>query len=230
MKSYDPLRLDRAFVLNKDTFCVVFSGKDYDDMYSYILTYERQLEQPWNRSDVPRKINGLTGRMGEDGRPIISALSDEGDLYTLPMGWDSSYRKVDGAGVYSDDATGLGYVNSMTLIDQAFFVTGFHSQLYRITDTAIDWFYKDKLPQAPETYDYLSFSKIAGTAENDIYMTVSYYPTSTNRPLTEEEEEQAAEFFKQGKNEEALAIHHAAEGPSRVIEGRLYHWNGAGVA
>jgi hypothetical protein len=50
MKSYDPLRLDRAFVLNKDTFCVVFSGKDYDDMYSYILTYEGHLEQPWNRS------------------------------------------------------------------------------------------------------------------------------------------------------------------------------------
>jgi hypothetical protein len=96
MKSYDPLRLNRAFALDKDTFCVVFSGKDYEDMYSYILVYEGQLEQPWSRSDVPRKVDGLTGKIGADGRPVIYALSDEGDVYTLPMGQDSSHRKIEG--------------------------------------------------------------------------------------------------------------------------------------
>jgi hypothetical protein len=29
-----------AIALAKDTFCVVFSGKDYEDMHSYILVYE----------------------------------------------------------------------------------------------------------------------------------------------------------------------------------------------
>lgn len=227
MKSYDPLRLDRAVALTKDIFCIVLSGKDADDLYSYILTYESQLEQPWSRSDVPRKIDGLAGQIGKDGRPIIYALSDEGDLYTLPMGHDSSYRKIEGAGVYSEDATGLGYVNSMTLIGQTLFVTGYHSQLYRINEAGSEWFVRDQLPQPPETYDYLAFGKIAGTGENDLYLAVSYHPTSTNRPLTEQEENLARELFRQGRNDEALAIHHAAEGPSRVIEGRLYHWNGA---
>ena len=46
MKPFDPLRLDRAIALAKDTFCVVFSGKDYEDMYSYVLVHEGGLEQP----------------------------------------------------------------------------------------------------------------------------------------------------------------------------------------
>jgi hypothetical protein len=226
MKPYDPLRLDGAVALAKDTFCVVLSGKDYEDMYSYILVHEGRLEQPWSRSDVPRKIDGLAGKIGVDGRPVIYALSDEGDVYTLPMGQNSSHRKIDGAGVYSDDATGLGYVNSITLIDEALFVTGYHSQLYRLSDTGMGWFHKEKLPQAPETYDYLIFGDLNGPSESDLYMNVTYSPASTNRELTEDEEEEMGRLYLAGRNEEAAAIRRASEGVSRVTEGRLYHWNG----
>lgn len=226
MNSYDPLRLDRALALDKDTFCVVFSGKDYEDMYSYILVYEGRLEQPWSRSDVPRKIDALTGTMSASGRAVIHALSDEGDVYTLPMGESSSHRKIEGAGVYSDDATDLGYVNSIARIDDVLLVTGYHSQLYRVSDADIDWFHRDKLPQAPETYDYLSFGALDGSSESNLYMSVSYYPTSTNRELTEDEEEEMGRLYLAGRNEEAAAIRRASEGASRVIEGRLYHWDG----
>ncbi|MBB5864453.1 hypothetical protein [Xanthomonas sp. 3058] len=226
MKSDDRLRLDRAFVLDKDTFCVVFSGKDYEDMHSHIITYERRLEQPWTRSDVPCKIDGLTGRMGEDGRPIIHALSDEGDLYTLQMGTAPTHQKIEGAGVYSDDATDLGYVNSIAQVGSALFVTGYHSQLYRLTETSVDWFHKDRLPKTPASYDSLIFGDLSATSETDIYMSVIYSPTSTNRALTEEEEDLMRELFQQGRNDEAIAIREASQGPSRVYEGRLYHWNG----
>ena len=226
MKPYDPLRLDRALALGKDTFCVVFSGKDYEDMYSYVLVHEGGLEQPWSRSDVPRKIDDLAGRIGENGRPIIYALSDEGDVYTLPMGKDSSHRKIVGAGVYSDDATDLGYVNSIALIGDALFITGYHSQLYRLVENDIAWFHKEKLPQAPETYDYLVFGNLNGWTESDLYMNVTYSPTSTNRELTDEEEEEMGRLYLAGRNEEAAAIRRASEGSSRVLEGRLYHWNG----
>ena len=228
MKPFDPYRLNAAHVLDRRTFAISFSNKEYDDIYSYILTYEGPHEQPWSRFDVPRNVNRVTGRFGQDGLPLFYALSDEGDLYTLPAGNVAPFKiKIEGAGVYSEDATGLGYVNSMALIGEALFVTGSHSQLYQVTGAAARWFQKGNLPQTPDTYDYLSFGKIAGTVEKDIYMAVSYHPTSTNRPLTEEEENLARELFRQGRNDEALAIHHAAEGPSRVIEGRLYHWNGA---
>ncbi|TAU60717.1 hypothetical protein ELI13_35060 [Rhizobium ruizarguesonis] len=225
MKPFDPLRLDCAIALAKDTFCVVFSGKDYED-----LVYEGQLEQPWSRSDVPRKIDSLAGRMGEDGRPVIYALSDEGDVYTLPAGKASSHRKIAGAGVYSDDATDLGYVNSTALIGDALFVTGYHSQLYRLTNSGLGWFHKEKLPQAPETYDYLVFGDLNGPTDGDLYMNVTYSPTSTTRELTEEEDEEMGRLFLAGRNEEAVAIRRAADGPSRVLEGRLYHWDGRIIA
>ncbi|MBB4217795.1 hypothetical protein FHT79_005013 [Rhizobium sp. BK212] len=227
MKPFDPLRLDRAIALAKDTFCVVFSGKDYENMYSYVLVHEGGLEQPWSRSDVPRKIDGLTGKMGADERPIIYALSDEGDVYTLPMGEDSSHRKIAGAGVYSEDATDLGYVNSIALVGDVLLVTGYHSQLYCLTESGINWFHKEKLPQAPETYDYLVFGDLNGSTESDLYMSVIYSPISTRRALTEEENARRRELIEQGRIEEASAIRDAAKrGAPRVNEGRLYHWDG----
>ncbi|MBY5795149.1 hypothetical protein [Rhizobium leguminosarum] len=86
MQPYDPLRLDRAIALGRDTFCVVFSGKEYEDMYSYVLVHEGGLEQPWSRSDIPGKIDGLTGKMGEDGRPIIYALAMKAMFMRYPWG------------------------------------------------------------------------------------------------------------------------------------------------
>lgn len=73
MTSYEPLRLDRALALTKDIFCVVFSGKDNDDLLSHILIYEGKLDQPWSRFDVPRKIDGLTGEISQAGRPVTPA-------------------------------------------------------------------------------------------------------------------------------------------------------------
>ncbi|WP_210191809.1 hypothetical protein [Rhizobium sp. R635] len=227
MKPFDPLRLDGAIALARDTFCVVFSGRDYEDMHSYILVYEGRFNQPWSRSDVPRKIDSLAGRIGEDGRPIIYALSDEGDVYTLPMGKDSSHRKIVGAGVYSDDSADLGYVNSMALTGEALFVTGYHSQLYRLTDSDVGWFHKEKLPQVPETYDYLVFGDLNGPTEGNLYMNVTYSPVNTRRALTQEENARRRELIEQGRIEEASAIREAAkQGRARVNEGRLYHWNG----
>ncbi len=115
----------------------------------------------------------------------------------------------------------------MTQIDDTFLVTGHHSQLYRIAGGRWDWFHKDKLPRAPETYDYLNFGCLTGTTDTDLYMSVSYYPKNERRKLTEEENARHQELVKQGRYEEALDLEEAAKkAPTRVIEGRLYHWDG----
>ncbi len=71
------------------------------------------------------------------------------------------------------------------------------------------------------------FGAVAGLSLDDVYMTVTCIPKQSGRKLTEEEEERAAELFDLGRPEEPLEIHHAAEGETKVMEGRLYHWNGA---
>ncbi len=108
MKPFDPYRLYAAVALDRSTFAISFSNKDYEDMYAYVLVYEGQFEQPWTRFDMPRNITGLTAQRGADGRPLVHALSDEGEVYTLPVDDQKpSKLKIGGAGVYSEDATDL---------------------------------------------------------------------------------------------------------------------------
>lgn len=132
IKFDDSFRLENALALNNNTFCVVFSGTDNDDTYSYILTYEGKLRQPWSRVDVPRKIAGLTGKLNSEDRPVIYAVSDEGDVYIVSPGRPSHHTEIDGAGVYSENATGLGYINAAALVGDVVLVTGYRSQLYSI--------------------------------------------------------------------------------------------------
>lgn len=132
MKFYDSFRLENALALNNNTFCVVFSGTDNDDTYSYILIYEGKFKQPWWRVDVPRKIAGLTGKLNSEDRPVIYAVSDEGDVYIVSPGRPSHHTEIDGAGVYSENATGLGYINAAALVGDVVLVAGYRSQLYSI--------------------------------------------------------------------------------------------------
>ncbi|MCZ7933173.1 hypothetical protein O9X90_12705 [Agrobacterium leguminum] len=228
MKKYDRLRLTSACAFGRNKFCAAFSEAEYDDMYSFILVFEGDFEQPWTRFDIPRIIDSATGWLGADGKPVVYVKSDEGDVYSLSAGEEPRHEKIEGSGVYSEDAAGLGYTNRVVTINKTLFVTGYHSQLYRRTGSAWGWFHKEELPRPEAGYEYLIFGDLAGSSENDLYMSVTYSPASTTRKLTEEEEERAAELFDLGRVDEALAIHHAAEGESRVLEGRLYHWNGTG--
>eukprot|EP00913_Durusdinium_trenchii_P010529 g9873.t1 len=188
----------------------------FDDL----ATAERAITRGLQADSVPEAISIFAQKADQATREGVR------DVYALPMGDESSHLKIQGAGVYSDDAAGLGYVNAIAWVDDALFVTGYHSQLYRLTADHANWFNKDKLPVAPETYDYLVFGDIGGTSASDLYMTVTYSPTSTSRELTDEEQERMGRLYLEGRNEEAYAIREAAEGASRVIEGRFYHWNG----
>jgi hypothetical protein len=44
----------------------------------------------------------------------------------------------------------------------------------------LGWFHKEKLPQAPETYDYLVFGDLYGSTESDLYMNVTFRRQARN--------------------------------------------------
>ncbi|MGV1755265.1 hypothetical protein [Agrobacterium sp. CG674] len=227
MPTFTRHRMHSAFAFTSNTFCAVFNGNDSDDSHSYILTYEGNLKQPWSRADVPRKIDGLTGKLDSEGRPVIYAVSDEGDVYTIWPGKASQHMKIIGAGVYSEGATGLGYINSATLVDDMILVAGYHSQLYRIAGEKTEWFHKEKLPSAPQGFEYLAFGTVRGTTDTDTYMSVVYFPENSARGLTDEEKKRRSELIKEGRYEEALDLEESTkEGQTRVNEGRLHHWDG----
>jgi hypothetical protein len=156
-------------------------------MYSFILVFEGDFEQPWTRVGIPRIVDSTTGWLGADGKPVVYVKSDEGDVYSLSAGEEPRHEKIEGSGVYSEDAEGLGYTNRIVAINETLFVTGYHSQLYRRTGSAWEWFHREKLPRPEAGYEYLIFGDLAGSSQNDIYMNVTYSPASTTRKLTEEE-------------------------------------------
>ncbi len=223
MENSNRLRMTAAVALSEKKFCAVFSEAEYDDLYSIVLVFEGEFEQPWTRFDIPRIVDSVTGWIGVDGRPVLVAKSDEGDIYDLSAGTSPEHSKIAGSGVYSEDAEGLGYTNRIAAVDGTLFVTGHNSQLYRRNGREWVWFDREKLPKPTSEFDHLVFGAIAGPSVDDLYMTVTCMPKPSGRKLTEEEEERAAELFDLGKPDEALAIHHAAEGETRVMEGRLYH-------
>jgi len=102
------LRLTAATALTEKKFCVVFSEAEYDHMYSIILVYEGDFEQPWTRFDISRIIGSVTGWIDENGKPVVFVKDDEGDVYDLFAGTAPQHGKIAGAGVYSEDADGLG--------------------------------------------------------------------------------------------------------------------------
>ncbi|WP_165457011.1 hypothetical protein [Agrobacterium cavarae] len=219
-------RLDSAMALSEKKFCVAFSEAEYDAMYSIILVYEGDYEEPWTGFGIPRIIDSVTGWIGKDGKPVVFAKSDEGDVYHLSAGTEPKHSKIIGSGVYIEDTEGLGYTSRIVAIGDTLLVTGHNSQLYIREGEQWTWFNRDKLPMPSEEFDHLVFGAIAGSSLDDLYMTVTCMPKASGRNLTEEEEERAAELFDLGRPDEALAIHYAAEGETKVMEGRLYHWNG----
>ncbi|PYG52827.1 hypothetical protein [Rhizobium sp. UGM030330-04] len=117
------VRLTSACVLGKNTFCAAFSESEYDGMHSFILVFEGDFEQPWTRFDVPRIIDSTAGWLGADGKPVVYVKSDEGDVYSLSAGEEPRHEKIEGSGVYSEGAEGLGYTNRIVAINETLFVT-----------------------------------------------------------------------------------------------------------
>ena len=85
MENSNRLRITAAVALSEKKFCAVFSEAEYDDMYSIILVYEGEFEQPWTRFDVPRIIDSVTGWIGEGGRPVLFARATKAIFTTFPL-------------------------------------------------------------------------------------------------------------------------------------------------
>ena len=134
MKPHEFLRLNAAFALTPDRFCVSFDEGDPEDPFSIVLTYDGRFPQPWSRTEVTRKIAGIIGENASD--PIYTLMSDEGDVYLLTP-QEIEQDRIEGAGLYSADAVGYGQLSGLTDGGDTNWAFGFGGQIYRRDDG--DW-------------------------------------------------------------------------------------------
>lgn len=117
-----------AAVASGGRFSLALGELEYDSPFSAILSYDPRLSQPWSRVDVEREIVDLTYRPFGQAEHVPTALSNEGDVYTLG---DVPVRdKIPGAGVLSDDADGRGAVWRIVWAGGTIWVIGESGQLW----------------------------------------------------------------------------------------------------
>lgn len=147
MQPHEFRRLNAAWAIARDQFCISLDEGDIDDPFSIILSYDGRFPQPWSRVDVPRLIRGITVWDDADGDPVYVAMSDEGDVYLLHDD-ETVHEKIPGAGIYSPDAADSGAVFQILTHEKQLCVVGDRDQVY--------------LREGDETWRFLGGGGIAG--------------------------------------------------------------------
>ncbi len=219
----DNQRLYAAAILGRDNFCIaVVDSTDPDDPYSFILSHDGTLTQPWGRVDVSRVVNSITVH----GHNYV-ALSNEGDVYTL-LADQILTDKIAGAGTFSPDAKGLGSTLAIADIGGLLHVVGNSGQIYR-RDAAGTWtsLAGPGLGVTP-AYSSLTLRVVAGTNSELIYVAGSATPAS--RTLTQADRDEMVEAGKHGDTARIVEILNSTNPPGMdmTIEGRAFFRDASG--
>ncbi len=212
-----------AAVRGHDNFCVAVRDSDEpDDPYSFILSYDGTLAQPWGRVDVSRVVNSITVL---DGNYV--ALSGEGDVYTL-LADRTLTDKIPGAGTFSRDAKALGSTIAIGAINRLLHVVGDSGQIYR-RDVSGAW---TSLAGpglgVSAAYSSLTLRAIAGLGPDLIY--VAGFATPARRQLTKAEQDEMVEAGKRGDTARIVEILNSTKTPGvdTTIEGRAFFRDASG--
>jgi hypothetical protein len=124
------LRLRAGWAASGNRFCIALHEMESDDPFSIVLEYDGSFPQPWTRVEMRRNISSvIAAAVDSAADEIYVAVSDEGDVYFLEsVGLKS--EKIPDAGLYSDDAQGLGAINGLALINNSLHAFGLGGQLY----------------------------------------------------------------------------------------------------
>jgi len=167
-----------AYVCN-DASVYIAAFADVDDVFAkrtILFQWDPELarelggDNPWTYKIVDWRACAVTTFIPDDfpdGK--LCALSEEGDvLFT-----EGRYveEKIPGAGVYSENAGGWGYLADVQQIGDSLYACGYRGQVYKRFGPN-DWRHVDSgLLQAPDTamQDSIALSVINGFDENTIY-------------------------------------------------------------
>ena len=191
-------RLYAASARGRDNFCIAVVESDADDPYSYLLSYDGTLRQPWGRVDVQREVNAITVL----GSSYV-ALSREGDVYILLPGGPLT-EKISGAGTHSPDATGLGATIDIAAIGGVLHVVGDSGQVYRRDGPATWTSLAGPGLGVSAAYTSLTLRVVAGASPELIY--VAGFASPAARSLTQSEMDEIAEAGQRGDTARIVEI------------------------
>ena len=162
-----------GFAMTDQSIYLAGAGDELEDFarFTRIVEYSEQVAPHWWRHDKDWRACSIT-YFGPKDEAFDDAvvLSEEGDLQYI--GDHVPYaEKIPGAGVYSDDSAGWGYVADLQQIGERLYVCGYKGQIYQRRGPN-DWVHMDEgLLQSPDTPmdERIALSVVNGHHENAIY-------------------------------------------------------------
>ncbi|MFZ6748487.1 hypothetical protein [Undibacterium sp. Ren11W] len=162
----------QGLVYTKDLVILAGAGDSLGDFAPFTRIFQWADEPPpkWWSHDVKWRTMALAyfGPSTEDLDDFL-VLSDEGQIEFRgehgPM-----IEKIPGAGVFSEDAKGWGYMRTLRQIGDHLYAVGGAGQVYKRLG-ADHWEHMDDgVLQAPDVEDRLLLADINGATEDDIYI------------------------------------------------------------
>ena len=158
----------------RDRLYLASSADEFDEEEPYSVWYTLFLDdpiRPWAHDVMPWRAAAscrfVPLHPGEDWSLV--ALSDEGDVH-FNYGPSERTEKIPGAGLWSDDAVGWGYMQDIRQIGEHLYACGGAGQVYRRLG-ADRWSHMDQgLRQDVAVTERLLPLAIAGPTEDAIYL------------------------------------------------------------
>jgi len=151
-------------------------------------------------------------------------MSDEGDIYYDEPD-ELRSDKIPGAGLYSDDAQGLGAMNEIINLDGVLFAVGLGQQLYKFDNSKWEKIEND-IFKAKGDVEGFDFYGINGTSPETFYVTAKEDMKSGEAPEELEDELWQASIDDDFENFQRLS-REIEKYNSRPAKGRTFHCDGS---
>lgn len=159
-----------GMAFTKDSIVIAAAGDDLD-VYAPLTRLFQYHHEPtrWWSHDVEWRASAVTyfGPEQEAFDDFV-VMSEEGHVHYVGE-HDPVTEKIPGAGVFSEDAEGWGYLSGLKQIGQHLYACGGGGQIYKRVQP-LHWVHMDKgLLQTPGVPESLLLSAIDGPHEDAIY-------------------------------------------------------------
>ena len=168
------LTFTTAMTLSDNSVYMAGAGDALDTFahFTRVVRYDGDYDPQWGRNDQDWRAVSLTYFGPEKEREFddVVILSEEGHVRYIGD-HDPLLEKIPGAGVYSKDAKGWGYLADIQQIGEHTYACGYKGQVYKRLGAG-DWRHVDAgLLQDPKTpqEQRIALSVINGPHENAIY-------------------------------------------------------------
>ncbi len=177
------LTFTTAYVVASDSLLIASSPDIHDpyERFTRVWRWYRDTPTYWHYIDLPWRTISVTAFVPESGDLWWTCtLSEEGEVSFQGRDGVSS-EKIPGAGVFSSDSQGWGYMSDLQQIGDHLYACGFNGQVYR-RNGPNNWVHMDKgILQPKEMVDgNYSPAVINGPHERAIYLAgciqQPYYP------------------------------------------------------